>query len=170
MGGGGGGNWSKFQYSFAEHTTLWFSWIIMNYRVAMPFYQNFQTSYYGDILRRWNINFWSDIFTWGIFWGIMKKSSSLFCLYSWNVNHPQYYVHVKMFYLTRWSTNICSIALTLLLIVVFWFLIFISTIYYSKEIVQFKYQTWLTFSWHCKSCNVFTIYETLFQNVINIYQ
>ena len=104
------------------------------------------------------------------FWGIMKKCSSLFCLYSWNVNLPQYYVHVKMFYLTRWSTNICSIALTLLLIVVFWFLIFISTIYYSKEIVQFKYQTWLTFSWHCKSCNVFTIYETLFQNVINIYQ
>ena len=34
----------------------------------------------------------------------------------------------------------------------------------------FKYQTWLIFSWHCKSCNVFTIYETLFQNVINIYQ
>ena len=47
----------------------------------------------------------------------------------------------KMFYLTGSSTNICSIALTLLLIVVFGFLTLISTIYDSKEIEQFKYQS-----------------------------
>ena len=39
------------------------------------------------------------------------------------------------------SMNICSIALTLLLIVVSWFPTVISIIYDSIEIMQFKYQS-----------------------------
>ena len=42
----------------------------------------------------------------------------------------------------RWSsTNICSIAPIMLLIVVSWFLTLTSIIYDSKEIVRFKYQS-----------------------------
>ena len=47
----------------------------------------------------------------------------------------------RIFYLTGSSTNFCSIALTLLLIVAFWFPILISIICDSKVIVQFKYQS-----------------------------
>ena len=41
-----------------------------------------------------------------------------------------------MFYLAGSNTSICSIALALLLVVVFWFLILISTIHDLKDIVQ----------------------------------
>ena len=47
----------------------------------------------------------------------------------------------RMFYVKRSSTNICSSALTFLLMVVFSFLTLASTICKSKEIVQFKYQS-----------------------------
>ena len=43
------------------------------------------------------------------------------------------------------DTNICSIALNLLLMVVFLFLTIMHTIYNSKEIVQFRYQNQSTF-------------------------
>ena len=50
-------------------------------------------------------------------------------------------VITRMFYLTESSTNIFSIALTLLLVVACSFESLISTIHDSKEIVQFKYQS-----------------------------
>ena len=46
----------------------------------------------------------------------------------------------NVIYFAQWSsTDICSIALTLLLVIVFLFITLINTIYYSKEIGQFKY-------------------------------
>ena len=57
-----------------------------------------------------------------------------------------------MLYLTGSSTNIRAVALTtLLLIVIFRFESLPSTIYDSKEIVQFKHQNQLIFSWHVKN-------------------
>ena len=45
-----------------------------------------------------------------------------------------------MFYLPRSDINICAIALPLSLMIAFFFLIVISTVYGSEEIVQYKYQ------------------------------
>ena len=51
------------------------------------------------------------------------------------------YIIKDVFYVTGSSMNICSIAVTLFLMVVFQFLIFKSIIYDSKEMVQFKHQS-----------------------------
>ena len=71
--------------------------------------------------------------------------------------------------------DICSIALTLLLMVVSVFLTLISIIYDSKEIVHFKLQSLWNFYEMVKirviiisNVNILTINETLFQNVIDI--
>ena len=73
-----------------------------------------------------------------------------------------------MFSLAESSTNVCSIAPTLLM-VVFLFLTLLSTIYDSGEIVQSKYQIKKQFYDMIKvsviiilNVNVFTVYETLF--------
>ena len=73
-----------------------------------------------------------------------------------------------MFSLAESSTNVCSIA-PILLMVVFLFLTLLSTIYDSGEIVQSKYQINKQFYDMIKvsviiilNVNVFTVYETLF--------
>ena len=73
------------------------------------------------------------------------------------------------------STNICVIALTLLLMVAFRFQTLISTMFDSKEIVQFKNQSWLLFLWQVRIhpvmiyyVNIFTNNESLIQDVIRV--
>ena len=73
------------------------------------------------------------------------------------------------------STNICVIALTLLLMVAFRFQALISTMFDSKEIVQFKNQSWLLFLWQGRIypvmihyVNIFTNNESLIQDVIRV--
>ena len=57
-----------------------------------------------------------------------------------NAEMPESYYNQECFTWQVQAQFVCSIALTLLLIVVFWFPNLISIIYDSKEIVQFKYQ------------------------------
>ena len=74
-----------------------------------------------------------------------------------------------MFYLTGSSTQICSIALNLLVIVAFfWFSTILSIIYDSKEIVQLKYNMIKISVIIIQNVNIFHIYETLYENVITI--
>ena len=60
--------------------------------------------------------------------------------FSKNKKYYFYLVLSRMFFLTGSTTNFFSIALTLILIVAFWFPILVSITYDSKKIVQFKYQ------------------------------
>ena len=79
-----------------------------------------------------------------------------------------------MFHLGGSITNICSFTLTLLLVVVFWFWILISHIYESQEIVcslstkvnQDFYDMTKTRVIIKKNFDVFTTYDSLFQNKI----
>ena len=64
----------------------------------------------------------------------------LFYVYSENI-FLNTYIYARVFYLTGSSTNISTTALTLLLMVAFWFVTLIN-IYDSKESVQFKYHNY----------------------------
>ena len=89
--------------------------------------------------------------------------------------HLLSFIFTRMFYLTGASTHIYSIALNLLLIVVFWFPTLISMICDSKEIIQLNNKVNRHFYDMVKICiiiiwnvNIFTIYDTSFENVMRI--
>ena len=63
-------------------------------------------------------------------------------LFHWlSINYFDFLVIPRMFYLIGWTTNVCIVIQTFLLMVVFRFWTLISVIYETKEILQFNYQS-----------------------------
>ena len=66
---------------------------------------------------------------------------------------------LRMFQLTGSSSYVCSVALTLLLIVTFGFRTLISIVYVLKHIAQLEDKDRRLFFWHCKnSCHIYIKY------------